>query len=228
MKKRIHTLALLTSLTVSTIFASSVKIDFSTPEELNRKFSLSGFGTIEGTVSLGNSSAIAVFKEPIKTRSLPKEFELSIDFLFNGNGSSGRPLALGFTQNATDIYQSSSTTTSSDIRAILVRDMGNSVGIGIFQNGKLLDQSLLDVDLESGKWYRFSLRGRASADDMGMSLEANLSRQDSPNLALKFITADVPRAGSVFEEADIYPFFGGQDPEKRGVDKVDNFSFGAR
>lgn len=237
MKKLLLTL---TAAATASIAQAQTVIDFNTPGEFASDFA--GFSNFSqaatgglsdsGSVTLTTSSQIAVYQTGVDITGVDNG-SFGMYFQYNGASDSGRPFSIGFTSGASDTYSNSATTTGTDLRLVLGgAGSGDNYGLQLLNNGGAFATSLQNVTLVDGDWYYIQLNvgGISGGDFTGVSGDLFAS-DDAGNLgaALKILdnsgTGGYTTTSSLTSDADVYVFFGGQNPSTRGAAVADNLTF---
>gem|GEM_PF-3873672 len=231
--------------------AHATLIDFNGGSELAddfagfTNFSQSGSGGINnsGSVSLTSTNQIAVYQDATFDATAFSDAKVGVYFQFNsvGNNFSSRPLSIGFTADAANMYKSSSensvssgdSTTANDVRVQLVGGGGvggTSAAIRLVGDGTQVDQSSVNITMVQDNWYYLELRigGVSGGNLTGVEGQLfNASADGTIGSSLKNLnsggTGGYTVASGLTSDTTAYTYFGGFAPAN-SVTTVDNLS----
>lgn len=194
-------------------------------------FSQSGTGGLagSGSITLTANSQIAVHQTAFDASALSNS-NFGAYFQYNGAAGSGRPFAIGFTSGASDTYNTSSTTTGSDIRVALNGQGDGNYGLDILNSGGTVVISSKDIALVNSNWYYLQLTIGGVSGGNFTGVTAELFNSDNSGVlggSLKLLNdagSGYSVASALTSDTTAYGFFGGQNPTTRGIAAVDNFT----
>ncbi|MGC9450718.1 MAG: hypothetical protein ACP5I4_04660 [Oceanipulchritudo sp.] len=229
---------LLAGMALAGFLDATVQVGFERPAELGSQFAgmdgASPFtqsetgGAGSGSVGLTGTSQAAVYQSGFDATALSGAV-FSIDFLYNGAGISGGPLMTGFTADSTDIYGSSTGTSGVDLMISFRKGADDSSNAVSLYNDGVEADSASPGAMVSGQCYRLELviGGVSGGDFTGVvgylkSIDAATGLETGTLATLD--AGGVPHilTSSLTTDADVYGFFGGQNPSDRGVAAIDN------